>query len=130
MASNRQNKANRKNAKRSTGPKTTIGKARSSRNALRHGLARSKAKQDLERLETIASAIAAALGCPSLSGPTDLAQAKLRLLHIRDVRQEMLAALLKCPSPKQMRRLIRLERYERAARAQQRRVLKTLRFLA
>jgi hypothetical protein len=40
MASERQFEANRKNAKRSTGPKTRAGKARSSRNALRHGLAR------------------------------------------------------------------------------------------
>ena len=38
MVSERQIAANRINAKRSTGPKTELGKRRSSRNALRHGL--------------------------------------------------------------------------------------------
>jgi hypothetical protein len=38
MASERQIAANRRNAKKSTGPRSADGKARSSRNALRHGL--------------------------------------------------------------------------------------------
>ena len=38
MASNRQAQANRLNAKKSTGPRTELGKARSSRNSLKHGL--------------------------------------------------------------------------------------------
>ena len=40
MASNRQNEANRNNAKRSTGPKTESGKQKSSNNARCHGLSR------------------------------------------------------------------------------------------
>jgi len=38
MASERQIAANRRNAKKSTGPRSADGKARSRRNALRHGL--------------------------------------------------------------------------------------------
>jgi hypothetical protein len=38
MTSKRQLEANRSNARRSTGPRTTAGKARSSLNALKHGL--------------------------------------------------------------------------------------------
>ena len=38
MASERQRAANRRNAQRSTGPRTASGKAVSRRNALRHGL--------------------------------------------------------------------------------------------
>ena len=38
MATEKQIRANRENAKKSTGPKTAGGRARSSRNALRHGL--------------------------------------------------------------------------------------------
>ena len=38
MAAEKQMRANRENAKKSTGPKTEVGRAKSSRNALRHGL--------------------------------------------------------------------------------------------
>ena len=43
MASKRQIAANRRNARRSTGPKSAAGKAASSANALRHGLAAARA---------------------------------------------------------------------------------------
>lgn len=38
MASERQIAANRRNARKSTGPRSTAGKNRASRNAYRHGL--------------------------------------------------------------------------------------------
>lgn len=48
MASEKQIAANRRNAGKSTGPRTTEGKAASSRNALKHGLLSKQAVSDLE----------------------------------------------------------------------------------
>jgi hypothetical protein len=56
MASERQIEANRKNATRSTGPKTRLGKAKSGRNAFCHGLSRPTSGDDAA-LEALASAI-------------------------------------------------------------------------
>ncbi|MDA9454357.1 hypothetical protein ABIF61_003047 [Bradyrhizobium japonicum] len=94
MASIRQIEANRSNAKRSTGPKTAPGKARSSQNALRHGLARS-AIGDAAEIENLAVAIARGLGHPvTPDAAMALARSKLALLRLRSLRQAMMAALL------------------------------------
>lgn len=57
MATRKQIRANRKNARKSTGPKTEAGKAASSTNALSHGLAAAETvvlpeeePEDFERL--------------------------------------------------------------------------------
>ncbi len=127
MASKRQIEANRTNAKRSTGPKTIVGKARSSRNARRHGLSRWQ-PEDTAGSEAIANAIRAELGDPSGQPAAQaLAQVRLRLSNIRDARRRLLEALMECPEHKQVKRLAGLECYEKAARAAQRRSLKCLR---
>jgi hypothetical protein len=126
MASKRQIEANRKNAKRSTGPKTDAGKARSSRNARRHGLSQSGLEGDISS-DALAGTIMATLADQSSASTVqDLARSRLRLSVIREVRQEMLAALLECPGPKLAKRLAGLERFEKAARAAQRRAVKRL----
>ncbi|RXH25793.1 hypothetical protein XH99_02830 [Bradyrhizobium nanningense] len=127
MASIRQIKANRANAKRSTGPKTAGGKARSGQNALRHGLARS-AIGDPAEAANFAAAIASGLGHQVTSASAmALARSKLALLRLRRLRQDMLAALLTGPIPVDLKRLKALERYERVALVQQRRALRLLR---
>ncbi|UQR65439.1 hypothetical protein LRP30_09425 [Bradyrhizobium sp. C-145] len=124
MASIRQIEANRSNAKRSTGPKTAGGKARSSQNALRHGLARSG---DPAVTENFAVAIALGLGHQvTPESAMVLARSKLALLRLRTLRQEKLAALLGGPLPADLKCLKGLERYERAALVQQRRALRAL----
>jgi hypothetical protein len=56
--------ANRENAKRSTGPRTTEGKARSSRNAVKHGFrASSFAVVRLEDLDEVEKLKADAVAC-------------------------------------------------------------------
>lgn len=59
MASERQITANRQNARKSTGPKSIVGKKRAARNAYRHGLSISPSvTQDCEAIETHARRIA------------------------------------------------------------------------
>ena len=97
MASERQIEANRKNAKRSTEPKTLAGKAKSRRNALFHGLSRSIADNDLA-LGVLASAIANAARQTGVEfETTDVARAKLQFQRIGAIRHGLLAALLESP---------------------------------
>lgn len=124
MASKRKITANRLNAKRSTGPKTETGKARSSRNARQHGLSRLNLEDDVSS-DAAAGAITAGFAQrPNASPVHDLVRANIWLAHVREARHGMLAALLDCPTPMQLKRLAGLERYERSARAAQRRVLR------
>ncbi len=64
MASHRQIAANRRNAKRSTGPRSAVGKARSRRNALTHGLTAQHLvlpDEDPEEFDALREAIFASL---------------------------------------------------------------------
>jgi hypothetical protein len=94
MASERQIAANRANAKRSTGPKTLVGKMKSRRNALRHGLSL-PLPFDMEasaRGEAIVRALTHDHASDEqLTAATELAQAQLELQRIRAVRAELVA---------------------------------------
>lgn len=121
MTSKRQIEANRANAKRSTGPRTVAGKAASSQNARRHSLTLSCDGRD-EHAERLLDAI------EQLSGggeETIAVRAQMNLWRIRNVRTEMLRALLDEPSNTGMKRIMNLERYERAARAKWKRCLRS-----
>lgn len=127
MTSARKIEANRLNAKRSTGPTTEAGKAKSSRNAYQHGLSRRTMEE---------GTVSDPLGRSGITGRferqqdsfdvDDLVRASLRLSRIRQARRDLLVALLEAPCPKLAGRLAGLERYEKPVRAAQRRSLRGL----
>jgi hypothetical protein len=86
-------RANQINAKRSTGPRTAVGKAQVARNALKHGLAipvRLAAGAD-GRIEEMARLIAAdAADAVRLELSRRIAEAQLDLLRIREARRMLL----------------------------------------
>lgn len=130
MASEKQIRANRANARKSTGPKSLQGLARSSRNALVHGLSLPLAAEDL----VLAGELAQAL----FDSHSELA-AELALSHleIRRARTTRLAALQALLSPDRLfsttdsiPSIINMERYERVAGQKRRRALRKMRVRA
>ena len=125
MASEKQIAANRANAQRSTGPRTAVGKMRSSRNAFRHGLSCSFSlgTDDATKLAAIAQAVAGeGADEEQLLSAAEFAHAQLEVLQIRARRTELIAKidLSQCDTPA-LRRLVALDRYERYARTKRRR---------
>lgn len=126
MASELQIEANRKNAKKSSGPKTVAGKMKASRNALRHGLARAQAGKASE-LDSLVSSICTYLGdLATTAAAAEFVRAKADLTRVREVRINMLIELLKTPREIAFKQLQGLDRYERAALAKQKRALRDL----
>ena len=129
MISFKQIEANRRNASRSTGPVTAQGKARASRNALRHGLSVPAYR---------ASAVAADIGEFALQLVGDAAsqtefdlaraaaEAQLDLVRIRREKQLLLEVLMSGVSSPEMQAIRRLDRYERKAKSRRKRALSEL----
>jgi hypothetical protein len=92
MTSDRKIAANRRNASRSTGPRSAAGKARSSRNALRHGLTISLAN-DTSRsaeIQRLAHAIAGTSDPSRFHFACQAAQAELEILRVRVARAALI----------------------------------------
>jgi hypothetical protein len=130
MASEKQLRANRENAKRSTGPKTAAGRLNSSRNALRHGLSRPvatdpaaliKARQLTELLLPDRADVTQVVAA------VEVAHAQAQVLRVAAVRSKLLANLdVAAANLKQLRRLAALDRYERQALTRRRRAARNL----
>ncbi len=97
MASERQLRANRRNAQKSTGPRSRTGKMRASRNAYRHGLS-SPILQDTDwitNVEELAREIV-----DSTDGQIDpaparsIAYAQLEVLRVRSITTAVVARIL------------------------------------
>jgi hypothetical protein len=130
MATERQIAANRANAKRSTGPKTSSGRYVSSRNAVRHGL--SSAKQPQPSVPIDIDDLAEALARPGaedaeLVNARQIARAHLDLQRVRAVRVGLLASFdAQIWNTEDLRRLLALDRYERIACGSRRLAVKRL----
>jgi hypothetical protein len=86
VASERQIAANRRNARRSTGPRSSAGKSRASSNAYRHGLSLSVGASTplAPQLEKLARKIAGnAVDAITLERAREIAQAELDLARVR-----------------------------------------------
>jgi hypothetical protein len=123
MASKRQIEANRSNAGRSTGPRTVEGKARSSRNGLSHGLSCSASNKERGNEGLAAITLLQTALSPD---PSALISVKLELSQIRRVRAEILETILESLDVRKLDSLRRLYRYDRAAFARQKRLLRVL----
>ena len=91
MATERQIAANRRNAVKSTGPRSSAGKRRARRNSYRHGLSVGAAGQCAEQVERLARKIAGAgADAMVLEQARSVAQAQLDLTQIRRMRASLI----------------------------------------
>lgn len=96
MTSKRRLRANRANARFSTGPRTLSGKSRASQNARQHGLSvpiSSESKEYSEEIQDWARRILDDRASPELRELAfRIAEAQVALLHIRNVRHLILSS--------------------------------------
>jgi hypothetical protein len=139
MATDRQIAANRRNGSLGRGPKTSAGKARSSRNAFKHGLSIpvNRDKSLRRQIAVLARILAQSEAGNVLGQPQAAAEAEFELVRARAVMEAVLtragvtaewnggpeqgAAVIRV-----LPELQRLERYERRAFSKRRRALRDL----
>ena len=133
MATAKQVAANRANAARSSGPRTPAGRAKSSRNAFRHGLSLSLSlplPRDLTtatEIDRLAQAIAGENPSEQqLMAANEFATAQCELMRIRALRFAATPALSATLDPRRLRWVLGFDRYEQAALSRRTRAAKTL----
>ena len=97
MISDRQQRANRANAKSSTGPKTAAGKARAAQNAFRHGLNVPVRSDPLlaAEIEAMARKISGPDGdAETMEGARRIAEAQFDLNRVRNRRRLLITQFL------------------------------------
>lgn len=125
MTSQRKIESNRRNAKRSTGPKTSGGKTISSRNALKHGLASAAVPP---RSEAVKEFIAYLSKDDQQEPARIIAQTTACITHVRALCDQELFAGINGQKPLNLalKEVERLRRYEKRALSQRRKAMKRL----
>jgi len=136
MASDRQIAANRRNAKKSTGPRSEGGRKASRRNARRHGLAAAIETDPAfhDDVEKLARVLSLSCGIQNVDERArDVAGAELDLLRIRKIRTSMFETLSLVANDATSGslaelndNLAKLERYERRAFSRRKRALREM----
>jgi hypothetical protein len=107
LTTDRQRRANRANAKSSTGPRTTAGKTRVAQNALRHGLPIWSDPALLPMAEALARRIAGPdTDADALEHARRIAEAQVDLDRVRGRRRRLITGLLTNPKYQPLRVLI------------------------
>jgi len=125
MTSEKKRRANRRNARKCTGPRTAAGKARSARNALRHGLARPARLEArlVQAIGELARVIAGEGASPDRRAhAVRIAAAHVEIMRMRQVKRDLYSRSLNCD--KLASQLEKLDRYERRALARRKRAMR------
>lgn len=133
MTTDRKIASNRKNAQKSTGPRSEAGRRRSRRNAFRHGLAVAIGSQPglREDIEALAKALVGKSGRP-IGFARQVAEAELDLKRIREIKASQLGVIVDDPEAQLQdfarlaQDLTKLERYERRAISRRNRAMQDL----
>jgi hypothetical protein len=135
MSTDRKIESNRKNAQKSTGPRSEAGRRRSRRNAFRHGLAIAIASDPAfsSEIEVLAKVLSGDIGRqPVGEFARQVAEAEIDLLRIRKARASQFSSVIGNPDvqpedhSKLNECLEKLERYERRAYSRRKRGLRLL----
>ena len=100
MTSELKTKTNRANSRASTGPRTSSGRARAARNALRHGLSLPVCSDPVwsEQVDALAREIAGGDASPEIQDSARLiAKAQIDLRRVRQARHQLLTDALRNP---------------------------------
>jgi hypothetical protein len=132
MTSDRKSASNRKNAQKSTGPRSEVGRRHSRRNALRHGFAVAIGSDPSfsKDIEALAIIVASSSGGQTVGEfARQAAEAEIDLLRIRKLRASRFKAVYGNPEARREdyfeldESLAKLERYERRAFSRRKRAL-------
>jgi hypothetical protein len=135
MTADRKAVSNRKNAQRSTGPRSELGRRHSRRNALRHGLAIAIGSDPSfqEDIDVLAMALMGGRGEQNVGEfARQAAEAEMDLLRIRKLRASRFNAVFGSSEPRledhsQINaELAKLERYERRAFSRRKSALRAM----